>query len=110
MPRIPITTLEKRLDPDVDTDILDELIGVGDNPTPRCGDLCHADIVAAGFRLPAFFDRLAAGGSDGRAALRVDESARVRAATTCELSTKSTTTWTHSPQIQVGPAPAQSRQ
>jgi hypothetical protein len=58
------TTLEKRPDPGVDSDIFDELIGAGDSATPNFSNLYKADIVEAGFRPRAFFDRIASGGGD----------------------------------------------
>lgn len=56
----------KRSDPGTDVDVFDELIGQGDSAIPDFGNLFspHADIIDAGFRPRAFFDRLSPGGGD----------------------------------------------
>jgi hypothetical protein len=58
------TTIVKRADPGIDTDVFDELIGQGDTSFPNFAYLFEADIVIAGFRPRTFFDAMAPQGGD----------------------------------------------
>lgn len=54
----------KRSDPGIDTDIFDELVGVGDTAAPDFGNLYRANEIEAGFRPRALFDVFYPGAGD----------------------------------------------